>query len=1629
MWWSRGQSRPRTGGSGWFEEALERAVQRSMTPPRETAQHASGPPVVFGPNDLEAAQGTQGQTAAQGLQTPTGVTGRQVAPGVQSVSQGASAPQVSVTGVSSPQPQTFDMTVSDSQGPYTVPVGASDVNSGGLAQLCGPPGLESSTVSGEQVSLQGPCDVGGTVEQQSVEQELALMSLQAHTQPSSSPVHHGHTHVQSGIAAVQSGSGTVQSGQPGNLPTLPVYVGSQFGIPPPPPGHPMQFGHVMCSGPTWPQGAYGAPGCAGPVPSLPGSGLTGPGLTGQGMTGQGLTGPSLAGLPGGGVSLPGCQPVGAVPSQSDQVVGLLQQQVGQLQQQNNMLMQMLQQMMHQQQSQNLNVSAMPPGVAPVSTPGSGPTGGGVAGSSTGSGGNPFKTVDAKLIPSMPTCDPGKWHTRPQQILGFRSFLESLVSWLSTLAPAYHNEVALVLADRPIPDATALATQERSQRLFFILKQAFAGSSKVMTIVRLFESQHGFGTSDGYGLLRQLKNEFAILTRTEGYYFRQLILNYRVSRASKLDAKEIVQALESEFYLYDRLLPTITDSTLRNELSLPDSEKFRLLLLNVDESTRAYLQLHAGDTWSEARASTIKYFERTSLLGQDFSKVPQLSLSAFSAGPASTSEPRDLSNVVCWKCNRKGHYAKDCKDGGSHPSSRQGTPRKGSEKGSPNVKGKGKLAKGSASAKGSSTAPSGSSSKGSSKGKGKSKKGGKGKGGKKGLRAAELGTEEGDGASEQEPGELDYETEYAHVFDEDDEQSVWSEQEGEIRLSMFVATPPCPDPFVEPTSCEPESLGDRERLSRCACGAVSLEELDCFALERFGTVHASESELLSMELEPSRTRLFSRRPLVSRHVVRQPFWTFVPGRCSSSNRASSDRSMPWPFRCSELTSIVGPLSGAPECRALVFGDSHAGDVNSRVELETSFLPVDTQPACVESFADASSSSEVKQYEKGELETSFLSVDVQHACAESFADVNSFSEVKPYEKSSLEAIFPEANYLDARCLDASFADVNSFSEVKPYEKSSLEAIFPEANYLDARCLDASFADVNSFSEVKPYEKSSLEAIFPEANYLDARCLDASFADVNSFSEVKPYEKSSLEVIFPEFVALICAVQGMIAFGPWSSLCPSQPGTSEGRHALGGVKGEDMRLKERKLNLPRFPFCLTRLQVFLQIMWTYVQCLAKRVATSFEPVFQMCLKSFELDLPWRVPPISHMSQHCAVQGVIAFGAWSSLCSSQPGTSEGSHAPAAVKKEDRRLNDPELNLTRFSFCQLIRLQVFLKIVWTFVRFLVKSVATSFGLVLQMCLKSFELDFPWSVLSTPHTSQHCVNPEPNTSKMTRGLSTERLGRAFESPTDSTGELCDGPCSEVLKSNSQDQSPGPSQAQPVVSPSEGSQAEASQGLRKGKSFESPIGVLEGFFFSSIETPMDLGSWWLIDSGASRSVVGEQFLDRYEVMKERLISPPLVFTTASGERMSVGREACIRLPLEFHQNESIVHKFVVVRALVAPVEHNLLSAHQMTRHGWTFAMRKDSCVLSLGSLVCYPMIWACCPWIKCREDERNPSLDRSSTSTSKSKSVRSQEAMEVDMALSLETVLKGDFEDNVNQAETSLSSGTKAESSLRKRGKS
>ena len=91
------------------------------------------------------------------------------------------------------------------------------------------------------------------------------------------------------------------------------------------------------------------------------------------------------------------------------------------------------------------------------------------------------------------------------------------------------------------------------------------------------------------------------------------------------------------------------------------------MLNLPENVRTFLQLHGGDTYSSQRDAAIRWYERTELISQDFSKVPSLSLSAMTGtfedetedpnlgasfpskpgGKAKPSQPKkDMSTIEC-----------------------------------------------------------------------------------------------------------------------------------------------------------------------------------------------------------------------------------------------------------------------------------------------------------------------------------------------------------------------------------------------------------------------------------------------------------------------------------------------------------------------------------------------------------------------------------------------------------------------------------------------------------------------------------------------------------------------------------------------------------------------------------------------------------------------------------------------------------------------------------------------------------------------------------------------------------------------------------------------------------------------
>ena len=385
----------------------------------------------------------------------------------------------------------------------------------------------------------------------------------------------------------------------------------------------------------------------------------------------------------------------------------------------------------------------------------------------------FKSLDSKLIPSMPMPDVSKWSNRPSEILGFAHWIESLTSWLSTLQPAFGPEINEILSRtdfgsdfrEDLPGFCSVAQQERSTRLFFILKQALGATARCASFIKVFESRTGIGKALGYTLLRALHREFSVTTRGEGLHFRTQLLAFRAKGSITL--KELVFQVESELYSYERILNTCTDRNLMSELRIGGPDQYRWLILNLEKFPHclSYVSLHCDETFESAKQGILAYYQRTVLNSQEF-KPMSSTLSAFSDNPSLQTEKK---GVTCFKFGKQGHYAKHCRSSSPAPSN--------------NSQSKGK------------STSSSHAKEGSSKGLGKGKKGknqqqekgkGKGKGKPKGFRAAEYGESIDEQAAEYaesaEQAEIDA-TENPNVEE-------WSDvgdhaEETEIRLSAFV----------------------------------------------------------------------------------------------------------------------------------------------------------------------------------------------------------------------------------------------------------------------------------------------------------------------------------------------------------------------------------------------------------------------------------------------------------------------------------------------------------------------------------------------------------------------------------------------------------------------------------------------------------------------------------------------------------------------------------------------------------------------------------------------------------------------------------------------------------------------------
>ena len=147
-----------------------------------------------------------------------------------------------------------------------------------------------------------------------------------------------------------------------------------------------------------------------------------------------------------------------------------------------------------------------------------------------------------------------------------------------------------------------------------------------------------------------------------------------------------------------------------------------------------------------------------------------------------------------------------------------------------------------------------------------------------------------------------------------------------------------------------------------------------------------------------------------------------------------------------------------------------------------------------------------------------------------------------------------------------------------------------------------------------------------------------------------------------------------------------------------------------------------------------------------------------------------------------------------------------------------------------------------------------------------------------------------------------------------------------------------------------------------------FFSSATETPIEAG-YWLVDSGASRTVVSSDALSAYRVIRERCLDNPLSFQTASGDAIHVSRDVFIEVyfrtqvgfQMEYEKCKTLRYE---LRCVVAPVQHNLLSVTQLVGKGAKFEMSGDGTFIILDDrrqLMCD--VWSGVPWLHASQSRK------------------------------------------------------------------
>ena len=188
-------------------------------------------------------------------------------------------------------------------------------------------------------------------------------------------------------------------------------------------------------------------------------------------------------------------------------------------------------------------------------------------------------MDEKWIPAMPVPGWKSWTSRGKELSGFKDWLEKFSGWLSLIHDAYGPELwETIHADCPIQPCRTPEQVMRSKRLFHILQQQFVGYSKIENLIRSRISATGITESNGFELLRLIRKEFSLMSRTEALSYREMCLKFRVKRTEHL--LDIIREVESEIESFHAMLDASVIVHQLGDVRISEGDQFLLYLRNL-----------------------------------------------------------------------------------------------------------------------------------------------------------------------------------------------------------------------------------------------------------------------------------------------------------------------------------------------------------------------------------------------------------------------------------------------------------------------------------------------------------------------------------------------------------------------------------------------------------------------------------------------------------------------------------------------------------------------------------------------------------------------------------------------------------------------------------------------------------------------------------------------------------------------------------------------------------------------------------------------------------------------------------------------------------------------------------------